>query len=117
MSSVQRKPRRLERFRAKVKTKPVAEAQGKGKSVAAAAKVVNLNAALALKKKDGKSVKELVSLGLDELKAKLSEARKELFNLRFKKATGQLERVTDIPAGKKRVARILTLIRQKEVGA
>lgn len=117
MSAVKRKVRRLERYRAKVKSKPVTELQGKGKSVAREAKAVNLQAALVLRKKSGKDAREFESLGLDELKGKLDEARKELFNLRFRQATGQLERVSDLSVTRRRVARLLTLIRQKEVGA
>ena len=117
MSSVKRKVRRLERYRSKVKGKSVPEIQGRGKADARAASEVNIRTALVLKKASGKAVREFDALGVEQLKEKLGEARKELFNLRFRHATGQLERVSDLSAYKRLVARILTLIKQKEVGA
>ena len=117
MSAVKRKVRHLERHRAKIKGKSIPEPQGKGKAEARAGKAVNLRAALAQKKKSGKLVREFDALDLAGLKVKLEETRKELFNLRFKHATRQLESTAAIPAAKRRVARILTLIKQKEVGA
>lgn len=116
MSSIKRKVRRMERYRAKVKTKSIPQAEGRGKADAREGKAVNLRAAEALKKKSGKAAKEFESMDADALRAQLDEARKELFNLRFRHATGQLDRVSEISAYRRRVARILTLIRQKEVG-
>lgn len=115
MSSIKHKVRRLPRYRAKVQGKKVAEIVGRGKTDAHAARKVNIENALALKKVSGKAVREFDGLGLDELKAKLSEARKELFNKRFEHATGQLASVATLPATRRRIARILTLIKQKEV--
>ncbi|MDR2160643.1 MAG: 50S ribosomal protein L29 [Desulfovibrio sp.] len=60
-------------------------------------------------------MREFSALGLDDLRLKLAEARKELFTLRFRLATSQLENVAAIPAAKRRIARILTIIKQKEV--
>ena len=117
MSSVKRKVRRLERYRAKVQTKSIPELPGKGKAEARAARKVNIETALARKKVSGKAVREFESSSIDELKTQLGEARKELFNRRFKHATGQLESVASLPAMRRRIARILTLIKQKEVGA
>lgn len=117
MSRVARKPRRLERYRAKVKTDSVPQAPGKGKAEARAAREVNIRTALARKKASGKLAKEFDGLGVEELQTKLDEARKELFNMRFRHATGQLENVARISATRRRVARILTLMQQKEVGA
>ena len=57
--------------------------------------------------------KELKELGVEELKAKLAEQRQELFNLRFQHATAQLEK-TSIPAARKNIARILTVLKEKE---
>ncbi|MDL2271689.1 50S ribosomal protein L29 [Desulfovibrio sp. OttesenSCG-928-I05] len=53
--------------------------------------------------------------GLDEaqLKTKLAEARADLFNLRFKHATGQLEKSAELPAARREVARILTYLTKK----
>ena len=117
MSAVKGKVRRLERYRAKIKTKIVQELPGKGKRDARAARKVNIETAIARKKVSGKAMREFESLGLDELKTKLADTRKELFNLRFKHATGQLESVASLSSTRKTIARILTLITQKEVGA
>ena len=57
---------------------------------------------------------ELAAMSPEQLKAKLSEARQEVFNLRFKHATGQLEKVADLPAAKREVARVLTYLKKKE---
>lgn len=117
MSALQRKVRRLERYRAKNKGGRISEPMGKGKTEARAGKAISIQAAIALKKTSGKLTCEFDNLGLAELKTKLEETRKELFNLRFKHATRQLDNTASIPAAKRRVARLLTLIKQKEVGA
>lgn len=111
------KPHRLERFRAKVKVKAVPEIQGKGKALVREATENNLKLALAQKKTSGKAVAELEKLDVAGLQKKLAEARQELFNLRFKQATSQLQDVAALPAAKREIARILTLIKQKEVRA
>lgn len=59
---------------------------------------------------------ELLAMDQTELEDKLAESRKELFNLRFQKATGQLDNTARIGHVKKEVARILTLLRQQELG-
>ena len=56
----------------------------------------------------------LADMSVEQLKAKLSEARQEVFNLRFKHATGQLEKVAELPAAKREVARVLTYLKKKE---
>lgn len=117
MSSVKRKVRRLERYRKTHKSPAIAERQGKGKLQAREATALSLKTAMQLKKASNKLVKELDSLSVAELEAKVKEARQELFNLRFKHATGQLENVAALSATKRQIARILTLIKQKEVGA
>ena len=61
--------------------------------------------------------KELRALDATELSGKLVEFRKELFNLRFQHATAQLENTQRIPAVKKVIARIMTIQRQRELGA
>ena len=48
----------------------------------------------------------------DELKAMLLDLRKEQFNLRFQRATGQLEAVSRIRAVRRDIARVKTIIRQ-----
>jgi len=52
----------------------------------------------------------------EELEMKLTEAKKNLFSLKFKKSTGQLENSMEIKKIKKDIARINTLIREKELG-
>jgi len=52
----------------------------------------------------------------DELVAKLSEAKEELFNLRFQAATGQLESHGRLRVVRKDIARIYIVIRERELG-
>ena len=110
-------PRRLERFRAKIDYKKVAERQGKGAEAKRIAVTTNLTAAMALKKKDGKAAKELRKLDIAGLRAQLAEARKAYFNLRCDNVVAPTENVAALAQARRRIARILTLIKQKEVGA
>ena len=52
----------------------------------------------------------------EELQAKLVEAKEELFNLRFQGATGQLESHGRLRAVRKEIARIYTVMRERELG-
>ena len=52
----------------------------------------------------------------EELHAKLAEAKEELFNLRFQGATGQLESHGRLHAVRKEIARIYTVMRERELG-
>ena len=52
----------------------------------------------------------------DELDIKLAEAKAELFNLRFQAATGQLESHGRLRTVKKDIARIYTVVRERELG-
>lgn len=52
-----------------------------------------------------------------ELEGKLAEAKTELFNLRFQLATGQLENPLKIREARRNIARIQTVIRQRELAA
>jgi large subunit ribosomal protein L29 len=52
----------------------------------------------------------------EELVAKLREAKEELFNLRFQAATGQLESHGRLRAVRKDIARIYTVMRERELG-
>jgi large subunit ribosomal protein L29 len=52
----------------------------------------------------------------DELEVKLTEAKIELFNLRFQAATGQLESHGRLRAVRKEIARIYTVKRERELG-
>ncbi|MGH0000243.1 50S ribosomal protein L29 [Pseudovibrio ascidiaceicola] len=51
----------------------------------------------------------------DELKANLEELKKEQFNLRFQRATGQLENTARVRQVRRDIARIQTVLRQKRV--
>ena len=51
-----------------------------------------------------------------DLEAKLREAKEELFNLRFQAATGQLESHGRLRSVKKDIARIYTVVRERELG-
>lgn len=56
---------------------------------------------------------ELRALTVEELDLKGSELRKELFNIKFQLHTGRLENTAKLPALKKEMARIKTIIREK----
>jgi large subunit ribosomal protein L29 len=53
----------------------------------------------------------------EELEGRLEDARKELFNLRFRHATGQLDNSARLGQVRKEVARLATLIREREIAA
>ena len=59
---------------------------------------------------------ELDDLNDVDLEGKLREAKEELFNLRFQAATGQLESHGRLSAVKKDIARIYTVVRERELG-
>jgi len=52
----------------------------------------------------------------EQLRAKLREAKEELFNLRFQAATGQLTNNAALRAIRKDIARVYTLMRERELG-
>ncbi|MBW9091465.1 50S ribosomal protein L29 [Rhizobium wenxiniae] len=60
---------------------------------------------------------EVRGLSADQLKDKLAELKKEQFNLRFQKATGQLEKSSRITEVRKDIARVKTIARQKAAEA
>jgi large subunit ribosomal protein L29 len=60
---------------------------------------------------------ELRELNDTELEHRLGEAKEELFNLRFQNATGQLDNVARLPQVRRDVARIETLLREREIAA
>jgi large subunit ribosomal protein L29 len=64
-----------------------------------------------------KQAKELRELNDTELEHRLGETKEELFNLRFQIATGQLDNVARIPQVRREVARIETLLREREIAA
>ena len=57
---------------------------------------------------------EFVSMSTEQLTATVDELKKELFNLRFQLATGQLQNTMQITAVKRDIARALTVLRQKQ---
>jgi large subunit ribosomal protein L29 len=59
---------------------------------------------------------ELDSLSPADLEQKLREAKEELFNLRFQAATGQLESHGRLRTVKRDIARIYTVVRERELG-
>lgn len=60
--------------------------------------------------------KEIRDLSVAELKDKHRQFKEELFNLRFQNAIGQLNNTGRIKDVKKTIARILTVITEKEMG-
>jgi large subunit ribosomal protein L29 len=63
------------------------------------------------------TAQELRELNDTELEHRLGEAKEELFNLRFQNATGQLDNIARIPQVRHEVARIETLLREREITA
>jgi len=61
-------------------------------------------------------VKEIRALSSGELAKQLEAAHQELFNLRFRLATKQLVNHREIPRVKKTIARLKTLMRERELG-
>ena len=61
--------------------------------------------------------KELRELNEIELEHRLSEAKEELFNLRFQNATGQLDNSARLGQVRKDIARLETLLRESEIAA
>lgn len=65
---------------------------------------------------NGTPAHELRELNAEELTTKLSEAKEELFNLRFQAATGQLTNNRRLRTVKRDIARIYTVLRERELG-
>ena len=61
-----------------------------------------------------KEIKELRGLSIEKLEEKLQGLKKDLFMLRMQHATNQLDNPMQIAAVKKDIARIKTIIREKE---
>jgi large subunit ribosomal protein L29 len=60
---------------------------------------------------------EFVSLSDDELVDRLAESRREVFNLRFQLATGQLDNTARLGVVRKDIARVMTVLRDREIAA
>ncbi len=64
-----------------------------------------------------KRLSDLTAMSTDQLQDELLKLKKEQFNLRFQKATGQLENTARVTEVRKDIARIRTLQRSKTVAA
>jgi large subunit ribosomal protein L29 len=62
-------------------------------------------------------IAELRLLGDKEMVERLSEARRELFNLRFQQATGQLDSSSRLSGVRRDIARLATFLREREISA
>ncbi len=60
---------------------------------------------------------KLDEMDMTELVEELRQTKHEALNLRFRNATGQLENTAEIPKVRRQIARINTLIRQREIAA
>ena len=60
-------------------------------------------------------INEIRDMSTEELQVKLADLKKELFNLRFQHATNQLDNPMRISATKKDIAKVNTIIREKEL--
>ncbi len=73
---------------------------------------------MAARKKSDKAARDaakvLREMSAEELRAKLVEQRQELMSARFKYATAQLEKTSELKAMRKQVARIETVLNEKE---
>lgn len=73
---------------------------------------------MAARKKSDKAARDaakvLREMSVEELRAKLVEQRQELMSARFKHATAQLEKTSELKAMRKQVARIETVLNEKE---
>ncbi|ANZ95039.1 MULTISPECIES: 50S ribosomal protein L29 [Brochothrix] len=59
--------------------------------------------------------KEIRDLSTTEIQSKEKELKEELFNLRFQLATGQLENTARIRQVRKAIARVKTIVREREL--
>jgi large subunit ribosomal protein L29 len=64
----------------------------------------------------GTAAVEFRELSTEELTSKLREAKAELFNLRVQSATGQLDNNRRLQIVRKEIARIYTIMRERELG-
>jgi large subunit ribosomal protein L29 len=61
--------------------------------------------------------KDISDLPVDDLLQRLNETKEELFNLRFQNATGQLDNYSRLGELKRDVARLRTVLREREIEA
>ena len=62
-------------------------------------------------------ISEIRALNTPEIEAKIDDAREELFKLRFQFRTGQLTDYSRIEMSRRNVARLLTVLRERELAA
>lgn len=62
------------------------------------------------------AIDDIRGMSADDLAEELYDTRRELMNLRFRAATMQLSDVNEIKRAKRRIAQILTVIRERELG-
>jgi large subunit ribosomal protein L29 len=60
-------------------------------------------------------IEEMRTLSIDELKKRVDDAHQELFNLRIRLSTRQLVNHRELPRVKKEIARLETMIREKQL--
>ncbi len=60
------------------------------------------------------NAEQLRRLSKAELEEKLTESREEIFNLRFRHATAQLENTAALPRARRNKARLLTILKERE---
>ena len=61
-------------------------------------------------------INEVRELSSEELNAKIYSLKEELFNLRRKKAVGQLEQMSEIRRVRKDIARVYTVLKERKLG-
>ena len=61
-------------------------------------------------------VNEIRNLSTEDIQAKIKETREELFNLRFQQATANLEKPSRIRELRHQLARLKTVLRERELG-
>ena len=64
-----------------------------------------------------KNTDQLAELDIAGLVAELRASKQEALNLRFRHATGQLDKTSELRKARRRIARLNTLIRQREIAA
>ena len=60
-------------------------------------------------------IEEMRALGIDELKKRVNDAHQELFNLRIRLSTRQLVNHRELPRVRREIARLETIIREKQL--
>ena len=62
-------------------------------------------------------ISEIRALNTDEIAGRLEDTREELFKLRFQYATGQLTNMTRLSTARRTIARLMTVLRERELAA